>query len=300
MPILGLGLMVAFPIALFICAVFTPEKIAAGAVAAADVQAAPTTAQAIGRPSMFRLMLADLAADPGPRHDRAALCLLFPRRQGLHHPGRQLPADLLRRRGHRRRAVLGRAWRPAVRQAPHGADRLRRLLDHPVDPDGDPARAGPATTGPTTCRPSLGMMAVGFTASAFLLAGARDGGRRRRRGAAGAGPGPDQPALFDGHHDHQDRRQHHGGDRVPGAGLRRLQRRRGGGEHARTPSSAWRCATCSRRSSWSGSAGRCSSATSSTPSATPRSARRCRRARRWPRREESLTGPLAEAPAPAE
>jgi Na+/melibiose symporter-like transporter len=64
MPILGLGLVIAFPIGLFICAVFTPEKLAS------SVQR-PTFAlsdylKAVGRPAMFRLMLADLLLTLGP------------------------------------------------------------------------------------------------------------------------------------------------------------------------------------------------------------------------------------------
>jgi glycoside/pentoside/hexuronide:cation symporter, GPH family len=65
MPIIGLGVVMVFPIALFICAVFTPEKIPAGAVrrptfALADYR------KAIARPSMLRLMLADLLLTLGP------------------------------------------------------------------------------------------------------------------------------------------------------------------------------------------------------------------------------------------
>ena len=65
MPIIGLGVVMVFPVALFICSVFTPEKIPPGAVrrptfALADYR------KAIARPSMLRLMLADLLLTLGP------------------------------------------------------------------------------------------------------------------------------------------------------------------------------------------------------------------------------------------
>jgi GPH family glycoside/pentoside/hexuronide:cation symporter len=65
MPILGLGLIVAFPIALFICAVFTPEKIPGGAAQRPTFRLRDYRT-AIGRPAMIRLMLADLLLTLGP------------------------------------------------------------------------------------------------------------------------------------------------------------------------------------------------------------------------------------------
>jgi GPH family glycoside/pentoside/hexuronide:cation symporter len=65
MPILGLGLIIAFPIALFICAVFTPERIPANAVRRPSFALADYR-KAIARPSMIRLMLADLLLTLGP------------------------------------------------------------------------------------------------------------------------------------------------------------------------------------------------------------------------------------------
>jgi GPH family glycoside/pentoside/hexuronide:cation symporter len=65
MPIIGLGLVITFPVALFICAVFTPEKIPAGAVQRPTFQLGDYR-RAIARPSMWRLMLADLLLTLGP------------------------------------------------------------------------------------------------------------------------------------------------------------------------------------------------------------------------------------------
>jgi len=65
MPIIGLGLVIAFPIALFVCAVFTPENIAAGAVRRPSFRLGDYR-RAIGRPAMLRLMLADLLLTTGP------------------------------------------------------------------------------------------------------------------------------------------------------------------------------------------------------------------------------------------
>jgi Na+/melibiose symporter-like transporter len=65
MPIIGLGLVIAFPIALLICAAFTPEKIPAGAVRRPAFRLADYR-RAIARPSMWRLMLADLLLTLGP------------------------------------------------------------------------------------------------------------------------------------------------------------------------------------------------------------------------------------------
>jgi len=64
MPILGLILIVAFPIALAICTGFTPEKVAA--IAARPKFKASDYFRALGRPSMLRLVLADLALTLGP------------------------------------------------------------------------------------------------------------------------------------------------------------------------------------------------------------------------------------------
>ena len=64
MPLLATVVIVALPIALVICAAFTPEKIAPGAhrptFKLADYR------KAIGRPSMWRLILADLLLTLGP------------------------------------------------------------------------------------------------------------------------------------------------------------------------------------------------------------------------------------------
>ena len=64
MPVLAMVVLVALPIALFICSVFTPEKIAPGShrptFKLADYR------KAIGRPSMWRLILADLLLTLGP------------------------------------------------------------------------------------------------------------------------------------------------------------------------------------------------------------------------------------------
>jgi glycoside/pentoside/hexuronide:cation symporter, GPH family len=65
MPIIGLGLVIAFPIALLICAAFTPEKIPAGAVRRPAFRLGDYR-RAIARPSMWRLMLADLLLTLGP------------------------------------------------------------------------------------------------------------------------------------------------------------------------------------------------------------------------------------------
>jgi glycoside/pentoside/hexuronide:cation symporter, GPH family len=65
MPIIGLGVVIAFPIALFLCAVFTPEKIAPGAVRRPSF-ALKDYRKAIARPAMLRLMLADLLLTLGP------------------------------------------------------------------------------------------------------------------------------------------------------------------------------------------------------------------------------------------
>jgi len=63
-PVLGLILIVAFPIALFICAVFTPERIT-GAVARPKFKLADYR-RAIARPTMLRLIFADFLLALGP------------------------------------------------------------------------------------------------------------------------------------------------------------------------------------------------------------------------------------------
>ncbi|HEY3887130.1 MAG TPA: MFS transporter [Caulobacteraceae bacterium] len=64
MPILGLILLVAFPIGLFICTVFTPEKIVP--IAERPKFQIADYWRALSRPSMLRLILADLALTLGP------------------------------------------------------------------------------------------------------------------------------------------------------------------------------------------------------------------------------------------
>jgi len=64
MPLLGLILLVAFPVTLIICTVFTPERIAP--VAQRRVFSLNDYAGAIARPTMWRLILADLALTLGP------------------------------------------------------------------------------------------------------------------------------------------------------------------------------------------------------------------------------------------
>jgi Na+/melibiose symporter-like transporter len=63
-PTLGLILLVAFPIALFVCAVFTPERIA-GSVTRPKFKLADYR-RAIARPTMTRLILADFLLALGP------------------------------------------------------------------------------------------------------------------------------------------------------------------------------------------------------------------------------------------
>jgi len=65
MPVIGLGLVIVFPIALFLCTVFTPEKIAPGVVRRPSF-ALKDYRKAIARPAMLRLMLADLLLTLGP------------------------------------------------------------------------------------------------------------------------------------------------------------------------------------------------------------------------------------------
>ena len=65
MPIIGLGLVVVFPLALFICAVFTPERIPPAGRRRPKFKLADYR-RAIARPSMLRLMLADLLLTLGP------------------------------------------------------------------------------------------------------------------------------------------------------------------------------------------------------------------------------------------
>jgi len=65
MPIIGLGLVIAFPVGLFICAMFTPEKIPQAATQRPTFSVGDYR-RAIGRPSMWRLMLADLLLTLGP------------------------------------------------------------------------------------------------------------------------------------------------------------------------------------------------------------------------------------------
>ncbi len=64
MPILGLILIIAFPIALAICAGLTPERL--GAVAQRPSFKMSDYLSALGRPSMARLVLADLLLTLGP------------------------------------------------------------------------------------------------------------------------------------------------------------------------------------------------------------------------------------------
>jgi Na+/melibiose symporter-like transporter len=64
MPTIGLILIIALPIALFICTVFTPERIAQ--IAKRPKFTLGDYGRAITRPSMLRLILADLALTLGP------------------------------------------------------------------------------------------------------------------------------------------------------------------------------------------------------------------------------------------
>ena len=63
-PILGLVLLIAFPVALFICTVFTPERIS-GAVERPRFKLGDYR-RAIGRPTMIRLIFADFLLALGP------------------------------------------------------------------------------------------------------------------------------------------------------------------------------------------------------------------------------------------
>jgi Na+/melibiose symporter-like transporter len=63
MPIIGMIFLIALPIALFICAVFTPERVAPASQASFS---AADYLGAIGRPTMLRLILADFLLALGP------------------------------------------------------------------------------------------------------------------------------------------------------------------------------------------------------------------------------------------
>jgi GPH family glycoside/pentoside/hexuronide:cation symporter len=163
MPTMALYAAVAFPLAVAICATFTRERPAPSTpkqrFSLADYQFAGKR--------MWRVVLADLVLTLGPGTTGPIYVYFFHDAKGFVDRRRRLPADLLHRRRHPRRAVLG-AGCAALRQAPHGADRLRLLRRHPDHPDGaaEGPRLPPVPDGLPT---ALGMFCVGFCASAFIL-----------------------------------------------------------------------------------------------------------------------------------
>ena len=166
-PLLGLILLIAFPIALFICATFTPERIAKSA-------RRPTFKfsdyrSAIGRPSMLRLIFADfmLALGPGTTgplyvfyfHDAkgftiqdVSVLLIFYATAGI--PGALFWGGPMARRFGKHRALQIACVAYAITQSALMA--VPRMYGHySLLPDGLPT--------------AVAMMAVGFCASAFLI-----------------------------------------------------------------------------------------------------------------------------------
>ena len=165
MPTLGLILMVAFPIALFLTAAFTPERIAQ--VAHRPKFKLADYGRAIGRPSMLRLIVADLALTLGPGttgplyvyyfHDAkgfsiqdVSLLLIFYSGAGIF--GSPFWARVAQRFGkHRTIQIACVAY--SITQATLMA--LPRVYGHYGRIDAIPT--------------AIGMFSVGFCASAFLI-----------------------------------------------------------------------------------------------------------------------------------
>jgi Na+/melibiose symporter-like transporter len=165
MPAIGLILIVAFPIALFICAVFTPERITQ--MARRPTFTLGDYGRAISRPSMLRLILADLALTLGPGttgplyvyyfHDAkgftvqdVSLLLIFYSGAGI--LGAPFWARVAQRFGKHRTIQIACVCY-SITQAILMA--LPRVYGHYAPKDAIPT--------------AVGMFAVGFCASAFLI-----------------------------------------------------------------------------------------------------------------------------------
>ena len=219
----------AIPITALICAAATPERIVPQRPRGLQLDA--TLARVAARPTMLRIVVADLVLTLGPGttaplyvyffHDakgfniaEVGFLLIFyigaglvgapfwgrvARRFGKHRTV-QIACVVLRGSAQTVLMALPRVWphHQLADMAPTVVRHVRRRLLRQRLPAADP----------------------------------RHGRRRGRRGAAGHGAGPDQPALHPGDHHHQDRHGHHRGDRLPDPQAGRLQRQGGRGEHA--------------------------------------------------------------------
>jgi len=165
MPALGLILIISIPIALFICTVFTPERLAASAkrprFSLSDFR------RALGRPAMLRITLADLLLTLGPGTTGPLYVYYFHDAKGFSIPDvgylliSYIGADILgapfwgrlAQRFGKHRTVQIACVCYSITQATLMS--LPRVWPHYTLVDAIPTTAG--------------MFAVGFCASAFLL-----------------------------------------------------------------------------------------------------------------------------------
>ncbi len=165
MPILGLILLLSFPVALFVCTVFTPEKIA------------PTTQRArftlgdyrkaIGRPTMARLMLADLMLTLGPGTTGPLYFYYFHEAKGFTVPHVSLLLIFYGTAG-----ILGSLFWGGTMAARFGKHRSIQIacVAYSITQTILMAipRVWPGYTWVDGVPTVIGMMAVGFCAAAFL------------------------------------------------------------------------------------------------------------------------------------
>jgi GPH family glycoside/pentoside/hexuronide:cation symporter len=165
MPMLAVILLIAFPVALFICTVFTPDKI--GPIAQKPRFKFSDYTKALFRPSMMRLVLADLALTLGPGTTGPLYVYYFHDAKGF-----TIPAVGLLLISYIGAGILGAPFwgRVAARFGKHRTVQIAcvaysitqaTLMALP--------RVWPHYTFVDALPTILGMFAVGFCASAFLL-----------------------------------------------------------------------------------------------------------------------------------
>nr|QQZ51325.1 MFS transporter [Phenylobacterium glaciei] len=190
---------------------FAPEKITTEKPEHATLK---DYMQVFTQPSMVRLVIADLFLVLGPGTTGPIYIFFFHDAKGF--PITQVSLLLIPYIGRVcSGAVLG-AHRSEARQTPHPAGGDGLLRRGPDGADGDPQ-------GPVRAH-RRGHVRRRLLRQRLRPADPRHGGRRRRRAAAEDRQGTDRPALRPGDHDPEVRVVDHRGHRIPGAGLRRLQR----------------------------------------------------------------------------
>ena len=166
MPTLGLILLISFPICLFICAVFTPEKIAGA------VQRPRFTARdyrtAIGRPTMLRLICADFLLALGPGTTGPLYVFYFHDAKGFTIPDVSVMLIFYASAG-----ILGALFWGGPMAKRFGKHRALMIACVAYSITQSVLMAVPRMNGrysPLDCVPTaIAMAAVGFCAAAFLI-----------------------------------------------------------------------------------------------------------------------------------